>query len=135
MKVSLTSTTAKLSVSGRNRERCPSRANVRRSTGPGHGASFQTHRIRVNPKGMTTYVWDRNAQRLIEKAEALVRSAVAPNLHMDIEPYPSPITGETISGRAARREDMHRSGSVDPREFKGMKFKGPLGEARYNGEA
>lgn len=45
---------------------------------------------------------------------------VAPRLTRDLPTYKSPITGKPIDGRAARREDLKRSGSreVDPSEFK-----------------
>ena len=43
-----------------------------------------------------------------------------PQLVRDTAPYTSPITGRTVDGRRARRDDLARSGSreVDPSEFK-----------------
>lgn len=44
----------------------------------------------------------------------------APMLCRDIAPYVSPVTHKVVDGRAARRDDLARTGSrpVDPSEFK-----------------
>lgn len=43
-----------------------------------------------------------------------------PMMRSDTPSYISPVTGKPVDGRAARREDLKRSGSreVDPSEFK-----------------
>lgn len=40
-----------------------------------------------------------------------------PFLWRDYEGYQSPVSGEWIEGRAARREDMKRHGCIDGREL------------------
>lgn len=35
----------------------------------------------------------------------------------DIEPYRSPITGETIGGRASRRDDLKKHDCIDARDL------------------
>lgn len=40
-----------------------------------------------------------------------------PFLWPDSDGYASPVTGQWIEGRAARREDLRRHGCVDAREF------------------
>jgi len=40
-----------------------------------------------------------------------------PRVIGDIEPYPSPVTGEYISGRAAKRDDLRRHGCIDSAEL------------------
>lgn len=79
---------------------------------------------------MPSYVFDRETRALVPrdqfyaaKFEAVraKRSAVAmPYVNGDLPPYPSPVTGKIIEGRAARREDLARSGcrEVDPSEYK-----------------
>ncbi|WP_156382362.1 MULTISPECIES: hypothetical protein [unclassified Aureimonas] len=37
----------------------------------------------------------------------------------DIDPYESPITGETITSRSQRREEMKRHDCIDARDLKG----------------
>ena len=46
---------------------------------------------------------------------------VMPMIRSDLPAYKSPITGEVIEGRSARREDLKKHGcrEVDPSEFKG----------------
>ena len=43
-----------------------------------------------------------------------------PYVRGDLKPYVSPVTGKVIEGRAARREDLARTGcrEVDPSEYK-----------------
>ena len=79
---------------------------------------------------MASYVFDRETGNLIDKAEYYARkfgevASVTSDLPMpyirsDIKPYTSPVTGKVIEGRAARREDLARSGcrEVDPIEYK-----------------
>lgn len=79
---------------------------------------------------MASYVFDRQTGTLIDKAEYYARkfgeavermsSLPMPYVRGDIKPYTSPVTGKLIEGRAARREDLARSGcrEVDPSEYK-----------------
>lgn len=72
---------------------------------------------------MPRYVWrdghwvERSSgERLI--AEGHQWQPVAPMAVIgDIPAYQSPVTGETISGRAAKRDDLKRHGCVDAREL------------------
>lgn len=50
------------------------------------------------------------------------REICAPMIISDIEPYRSPVTGEVISGRAARRDDLKKHDAVDAREVHGDTF-------------
>lgn len=63
----------------------------------------------------TTYVI-RGGQ-LVEKQKAL--QSDGPFFMRDIDPYESPITGETITSRSHRREEMRRHNCVDARDLKG----------------
>lgn len=55
-----------------------------------------------------------------ERAPDVPDILVAPMIRSDIPSYISPITKKPVEGRAARREDMARSGSreVDPSEYR-----------------
>lgn len=71
---------------------------------------------------MTKYVF-RNGN-LVNKAtgEPLVtedREICAPYITSDLPAYRSPVTGQMVDGRSARREDLKRSGcrECDPSEF------------------
>jgi len=65
---------------------------------------------------VTRYVW--NGSKVVEKIEAAPR----PELYIqsDLPAYKSPLGTGLIDGRAARREDLKRSGcrEVAPDEFK-----------------
>lgn len=64
----------------------------------------------------TTFVFDRATGELVPKEarETVPTLQVMP----DIPPYQSPVTGQWIDGRVARREDLKRTGcrEVDPSE-------------------
>lgn len=55
-----------------------------------------------------------------ERAPDVPDILVSPMIRSDLPSYISPITKKPVEGRAARREDMARSGSreVDPSEYK-----------------
>lgn len=55
---------------------------------------------------------------LVEVVRGPRQPSVFPHVRGDIRPYVSPITGREVDGRAARREDLARSGcrEVDPSE-------------------
>lgn len=68
---------------------------------------------------MTKYYWD--GQDWVDVATLPPRPVVnAPMIISDTPDYISPVTRKLVSGRAARREDLKRSGcrEVDPGEFK-----------------
>lgn len=64
---------------------------------------------------MTTYVMRDG--KLVEKSKAL--RSDGPFFMRDIEPYASPITGEAITSRSHRREEMKRHNCIDARDLKG----------------
>ncbi|KQT52263.1 hypothetical protein ASG54_17815 [Aureimonas sp. Leaf460] len=55
--------------------------------------------------------------KLVEKSKAL--RSDGPFFMRDIDPYESPITGETITSRSQRREEMKRHDCIDARDLKG----------------
>jgi len=76
-----------------------------------------------------SWIFDATTGALIEKSEYYARkysdnkfSNVVPFPYVrgDIPAYRSPVTGQIIEGRAARRDDLARSGcrEVDPSEYK-----------------
>lgn len=79
---------------------------------------------------MASYVFDREARTFVPRDEYYAARFARtppktadlpmPYVRGDIQPYVSPVTGKTIDGRAARREDLARSGcrEVDPSECK-----------------
>ena len=79
---------------------------------------------------MPSYVFDRATMQMVDKNAYYLNRAVAivakrsnigmPYIRSDLPPYQSPITGKMIEGRAARREDLARSGcrEIDPSEYK-----------------
>ena len=79
---------------------------------------------------MASYVFDPDTNKLVDRdtyyankwqKDSQSRSDLPmPYIRSDIPPYESPITGKIIEGRAARREDLAKSGcrEVDPSEFK-----------------
>lgn len=79
---------------------------------------------------MTSYVFDPKDGKLVPSALYYAKkygevSAKQANLPMpyvrgDLPAYKSPVTGKVVDGRAARREDLARSGcrEVDPSEYK-----------------
>lgn len=72
-------------------------------------------RSRYVMRGETLY--DRETG---ERAPDVPDILVSPMIRSDLPSYISPITKKPVEGRAARREDMARSGSreVDPSEYK-----------------
>jgi len=73
-----------------------------------------------------TYVW-RNGQFVDKKtgepAANKTDTICMPYVRGDIAPYTSPVTGEVIDGRAARRYDLekHNCYEVDPPKNKYLK--------------
>jgi hypothetical protein len=79
---------------------------------------------------MPSWIYDRDSGNVVAKEDYLatkyakaaekVSSLPMPYVRGDLPPYRSPVTGKVIEGRAARREDLARSGcrEVDPSEFK-----------------
>jgi hypothetical protein len=69
---------------------------------------------------MPRYVWDAEAQTLVELSADAPPPAVAFQIMRDLPGYKSPAGTGWIEGRAARREDLKRTGcrEVDPSEFK-----------------
>jgi len=63
----------------------------------------------------TSYIWCKKRKRLITKATAMRDAAKQSRLIVikDIDPYVSIATGDVVSGRAAKREDLKRSGCVE----------------------
>lgn len=80
---------------------------------------------------MPSYVYDPQDGKLVDKATYYAQKAARtpskaaegismPYVRGDLPSYKSPVTGQIIEGRAARREDLARTGcrEVDPSEFK-----------------
>ena len=76
---------------------------------------------------MPKYVWKNGEFRDPLTGEAMSipeRSGVcAPQVVPDTPAYTSPVTGQVIEGRAARREDLKRSGCVDAGDMKPKQFR------------
>jgi len=70
----------------------------------------------------TTYRWD--GERFVDKRTGEPMEApdviAVPYIASDIAPYLSVASGKMVDGRAARREDLKRTGcrEVDPSEYK-----------------
>ena len=79
---------------------------------------------------MSAYLWSDTAEDWLPADQVLAaRHNSEPNkrsdlpfpyIRGDLPPYRSPVTGKIIEGRAARREDLARTGcrEVDPSEYK-----------------
>ena len=73
---------------------------------------------------MARYVWKdgtfRDKRTGEEMALPYAGQIVAPRVISDLPMYISPVTRKPVEGRAARREDLKRSGcrEVDPSEYK-----------------
>lgn len=78
-----------------------------------------------------SYVFDRETGKLVDKEDFYAQKFARepskfstvipfPYIRGDLPAYQSPVTGKMIEGRAARREDLARSGcrEVDPSEYK-----------------
>lgn len=61
------------------------------------------------------YVWDPRSNAMVEAAPR--RSAALHFIQPDLPGYQSPVTGQWVDGRKARREDLLRTGS---RPWEGM---------------
>ena len=59
------------------------------------------------------YRYDERLGRCVEIPIDEREDVKAPHIWRDIPAYQSPIDGRVISGRAARREDLKRSGCVE----------------------
>ena len=79
---------------------------------------------------MTRYVWDGNDW--VDTTGWVRPKQVAPFIVSDTPAYVSPITRKVVEGRAARREDLKRSGcrEVDPSEFKAV-YRNPAFAKRF----
>ena len=86
---------------------------------------------------MATYIYDQDLKIMVDKATGLpmlnqferATAPQAPRVVKDIEPYLSPVTGEYISGKRAKRADLDKHGCIDadelgtkPRKFKNKRF-------------
>lgn len=79
---------------------------------------------------MPSYVYHPETMKLVPKDEYYasrwreqaknVSDLPMPYIRSDLPAYVSPVTGKIVEGRAARREDLARSGcrEVDPSEYK-----------------
>ena len=79
---------------------------------------------------MSTYLWDATEKEWLPADQVVGRRMATeldkrsnlafPYIRGDLPPYRSPVTGKIIEGRAARREDLARTGcrEVDPSEYK-----------------
>lgn len=56
---------------------------------------------------------ERDSERFCSCGLTLIRVLAAPRLRPEIPSYQSPIDGRWIDSRAARREDLARSGSME----------------------
>lgn len=87
---------------------------------------------------MPIYVYDPEQDRMVDKKTGLpmvgnyeaAQPLQCPRVMGDIEPYLSPVDGQYVSGRKAKRDDLKRTNSVDyddirdrkPRRFKNERF-------------
>jgi hypothetical protein len=81
---------------------------------------------------MAIYVYDKALDRMVDKdtgelmnPEPFDGPFPAPRVVKDIDPYISPATGEYVSGRRAKRDDLAKSGCIDAADLPGLggKFK------------
>ena len=63
------------------------------------------------------YRYDRTSGRVVPVGDEQARAS-APCIWRDLAPYRSPVTGQWVDGRAARRDDLARTHcrEVDPSE-------------------
>jgi hypothetical protein len=73
---------------------------------------------------MAVYVFDRARGFMVDKVtrepmnpEPVRGPFPTPQVIGDIAPYQSPVTGEVISGKRAKRDDLARHGCVDAAEL------------------
>lgn len=74
---------------------------------------------------MAVYVYDPARDRMVDKVtgEPMVSGPYRPVTPMhipDIQPYLSPVSGEVISGRRAKRADLDRHNCVDAADLPGL---------------
>lgn len=80
---------------------------------------------------MAVYVYDKASGRMVDRATGLpmldqaerARPLQLPQVRGDIPGYASPVTGEWIEGRRARKYDLEKHNCVDANELS----KGPRG--------
>jgi len=60
-----------------------------------------------------SFIDKATGEKLVLKSKRIA----TPMIISDIEPYKSPVTGEVIGGRAARRDDLKKHDCVDAREL------------------
>ena len=81
---------------------------------------------------MAKYVYDREQDRMVNKETGLPmvgnyeasRPLQAPRTFGDLEGYQSPITGEWIDGRRARKYDLEKHGCVPHQDTKPYGYSG-----------
>ena len=83
---------------------------------------------------MATFIYSKEQGRMVDKetGEPMVSGPwkpVVPQVVSDIEPYLSPVSGEYVGGRRAKRADLDKHDCIDaaefgrkPREFRNKKF-------------
>ncbi len=86
---------------------------------------------------MAVYVYDKATDRMVDKATGLpmlnqeerARPLQLPQVRGDLPGYQSPVTGEWIEGRRARKYDLEKHNCVDandlskgPRKLKNERF-------------
>ena len=89
---------------------------------------------------MPTFVYDRARDMMVNKetGEPMVSGPFRPVTPMhvsDIEPYLSPVSGEYVSGRRAKFDDLKRHNCVDAAELpspSGGKIKSRKLQRKYN---
>lgn len=83
---------------------------------------------------MATYVYDRDRGIMVDREtrepmnpEPPKGAFPTPRLIHDIQPYISPASGEYVSGRRAKRDDLAKSNCIDAAELPGLggKLKNP----------
>lgn len=74
---------------------------------------------------MPTYIYDRELGMMVDKATGLpmlnqderARPLQSPSVFGDYPGYESPVTGEWIEGKRARKYDLEKHDCVDPLDF------------------
>ncbi len=83
---------------------------------------------------MATFVYNAELGRMVDKTtgEPMVDGPykpVCPQVVADIEPYQSPVSGEYVSGRRAKRADLDKNDCIDAAEF------GPVKKPEFKNKA
>lgn len=76
------------------------------------------------------YRWNAKLKQLVEVPLTATQESLAPLVMNDLPGYQSPVTGEWVEGRRARREDLKRSGC---RPYEGREQEQKEAD-RYNAE-